>query len=87
MNIKWNNLIAAILGMVAVIFALRHKDSCQSALDSIDRMGPSNSMDDRFVGFMVLGLIGVVIVAIVKILTHSRPGDRRGRRDEPPPED
>jgi len=69
--------------MAALIFALRHQNSCEAALDSIDRMGQSNSPDDRFEGFMVLGLIGVVIVAIVKILTHSRPDDRR-RRDEPP---
>jgi hypothetical protein len=84
MNIRWNNIVAAILGMTALIFALRHKESCEAALDSINRLGQSNSTDDRFVGFMVLGLIGVCIVAIVKILTHSRPNDHRGRRDEPP---
>ena len=84
MNIRWNNIVAALLGMAALIFALRHQDSCKAALDSIDRMGPSNSPDDRFVGFMVLGLIGVIVVSIVKILTHSRTDDRRRRRDEPP---
>jgi len=73
-----------MLGLAAVIFALRHKESCEAALDSVDRMGASNSMDDRFVGFMVLGLIGVVIVAIVKILTHPRPDDRQRRRDDLP---
>ncbi len=84
MNIKWNNIFATGLGVAALIFALHHKQDCGAALDSINQMGPSNPPDERFAGFMVLGLIGVVIVAIVKILTHSRPNDRRGRRDEPP---
>ena len=84
MTPRWNNIIAAILGIAALIFALHHEESCQAVLGSIDRMGPSNSMDDRFVGFMVLGLIVVCVVATVKIQTHDRPNNRRGRRDEPP---
>ena len=51
-------------------------------MDAVKRMGQGNSSDQRFAGFMILGLIGVVIVAIVKILT-ARPNDRN-RRDEPP---
>lgn len=83
MNIRWNNIVAAILGMAALIFALRNKESCEAALDSINQLGPSNPPDERLAAFMVLGLIGICIVAIVKILA-SRPNDRRGRRDEPP---
>lgn len=84
MNIKWHNIIATGLGVAALIFALHHQEDCQVALDSINHTGSANPSDQRLAGFMVLGLIGVVIIAIVKILTHSRPNDRRGRRDEPP---
>lgn len=83
MNIRWNNIFATGLGVAALIFALHHKQDCGAALDSINQLGSANPPDERLAGFMVLGLIGVCIVAIVKILT-SRPNDRRGRRDEPP---
>ena len=33
MNIKWNNIFAAGLGVAALIFALHHKQDCGVALD------------------------------------------------------
>lgn len=84
MNIRGRNIGILILGIIIAILLLRHGHAVSGVVDDLRRIGPSNSMDERFVGFMVWGLIGVCIVAIVKILTHHRPNDRRGRRDDPP---
>ena len=84
MNFRWNRIIALALAIAAVLFAVRHGASCRAALDSIGHMGDNNSTDDRFVGFIVLGLIGAFVVAIVRIVIGDRSDSRGGRRDDPP---
>lgn len=84
MNFRWNNIIVAVLAMVILAFALRHGASCRAALETVASVAPHERVDDRFVGFMVLGVLAVTLVAIVKILTRNRPNDRQGRRDDPP---
>jgi uncharacterized integral membrane protein len=77
MKLRWNNIIVAILAVFILTLALRHGDSCRAALETVTAVAPHQSVDDRFVGFMVLGLVAVTVVAIVKILAQNR------RRDPP----
>lgn len=85
MNLRWNNIIAALIGIGVLIFVLGHIGSCRAALETIASVAPHERMDDRFVGFMVLGVIAVTLLSLVKtILNRNRSNDRRGRRDDPP---
>lgn len=79
MNVKWNNVIIAGFIVLILLMLSHYGPSCRAALDSIEHIGAQNSVEDRFVGFMVIGLIGIVIVAIVRVATRS--GADRNRRD------
>lgn len=86
MSLRWNNIILAALVAFILLAALRHADDCRSALATVQTLAPNGGADDRFVGFMLLGLLAVALVAIVKLLTQSR----RQNPPEPPrdpPED
>ncbi len=84
MKLKWNNIILAILATTVLFVALRHSSSCRAALETVGTLAPHEPVDDRFVGFMVLGLVMVALVAIVKVATRNRQQDRPERRDQPP---
>jgi hypothetical protein len=84
MNLRWNNIITAALAAIVLTFALRHCDSCRAALATVESLAPRGGADDRFVGFMVLGVLAVALVAIVKLLTQNRRQDPPERRRDPP---
>ena len=84
MTLKPHNIAVLIIAIIIALLLWRHGPAVSGALDAMNQLGPHNATEDRLAGFMVLGLIGVCIVAIVKILTHNRPHDRRGPRDDPP---
>jgi len=84
MNIRWNNIFAMALILAALILAARCGPATKAALGTITSVAPHEPVDDRFVGFLVLGLLMVTLVAIIKMLTRGRAHDRRDRRDDPP---
>lgn len=89
MKIHTRNIIAALFGIAILALITRHGESCRTALETINHVGGQAPVDDRFVGFMVLGLIGVCVVAIVRIVTREgstnnrrREGDRHGNQED-----
>ena len=84
MNLRWNNIIMAVLAVIALNLFLRHSKSLRAALNTVESVAPHGGADDRFVGFMVLGVLAVTVVAVVKLLTQNRLQNPPERRRDPP---
>ena len=69
--IKWNNIIAAALGITALILLLRYREQATAFLSTAKRIGPGNSPEDMTLGLIVIGFGGAVLVAIVRLLTSN----------------
>lgn len=87
MNIHWRNIGILIFSIIIAFLLLRHGHAVSGVADDLGRIGPGHSADEKTVGLLALGFIGVSLVAIVKLLTQSSPPDRRdrrhGRREDP----
>jgi hypothetical protein len=82
MKIHIGNIVAAFFALAVVVLAYRYGASCRAAFDTIDRMGSQSPGDDRFVGFMVIGLIGIFVVAIVRTVTQQGARENRRRHED-----
>jgi len=80
MNINWRNIGILIFALVIAFLLLRHGNAVSEIVGHPERIGPGHSAEEQTVGLLALGFIGVSMVAIVRLLTHSRPSDRRDRR-------
>ncbi len=69
--IKWNNVIAVALGATALIFLLRYREQAAAFLSTVKRIGPGNSPEDMTLGLIVIGICGVVLVAIVRLIVRN----------------
>jgi hypothetical protein len=65
------NLVAFLLTIVALVLLIRYRHPLGAFLVNLERLGPEHSHDEQAMGLMALGLIGVMVVAIVKILTKG----------------
>jgi len=72
MNIHWENLIAAILALGALALLVRYRHAVAAFLSGIERVGPGFNPDEQAMGLIAFGIIGAILVAIVKILTQKR---------------
>ena len=71
MKINSNTIVAAILGVVALVFLLRYQTPASAFISTVKRIGPGNSPEDMTLGLIVVGFAGAVLVAIVRILTNN----------------
>ena len=62
---------AVVLGMLllAGLLLLIHGDSMLAFLKSMQAIGPGNTDEDKAWGLVALSLVGILIVAVVRILT------------------
>ncbi len=72
MKIFWNRFLALIFAIIALVLFLKNRAAMGEFLSQTGRIGPGHSPDEITAGLIALGLVGVLIVAIVKILTHDR---------------
>lgn len=72
MNIHWQNVFVALFLIALLILLATEGRSIAAFLGSWRNLGPNHPSDERFVGMLAFGLIGVLIVAITKILTHHQ---------------
>lgn len=75
MEIKWSNVAAAGLLLVALVLGIRYSGILIGTVGSMGRIGPQYAPQDRTFGLLVLGLILVGVVAVVRLLVD------RGRKD------
>lgn len=79
MTIHWNRIIAFLLLVVGGIIALTTWRSIGAALRTLWAIGARHHHPDEQVhGLIVLGLLGVVLVGIVRILVTEN-SRRQGR--------
>jgi len=71
MQIRWNNIIALILLVIALVLAVNFLPSLIAFLGSMKDIGPGHTTDEKTVGLIAFGLVGILLVAVVKVLTHG----------------
>jgi hypothetical protein len=72
MKVHWHRIIGLILLVIALWLLLRHRQAIDAFLSSMKDIGPGHSADEKTIGLIAFGLVGVCLVAIVKILTRNR---------------
>jgi hypothetical protein len=70
LNIK--NIVAAGLALMGIIVFLRHRHEAVAFLSKAGQIGPGNSPQDMTAGLITIGICGVVLVAIVRLLVSNR---------------
>lgn len=77
MTIKWSNLLAFALAILAVVLTVRHGGDLRATVSTIGQLGPRYTIEEKTLGFCVLGVILVSLVAIVRlVLSNDRRNDR-----------
>jgi hypothetical protein len=71
MQIHWRNIIAAILAILILIGLVNCWPQITAALTSVRNISPGHTTEDKMTGLIMIGLIGAVLVAIVRILTSQ----------------
>ncbi len=69
--IKWNNILALALAILVVVLLIRHGPALAVALASMQAIGPGNSAEDKTLGLITLGIVGVCLVAIVRLVVRN----------------
>ena len=77
MEIKWPNVVAMGLAILAVVLAVRHQPAIHATLATVGDIGPGFSPEEQTRGLVVLGVILVSGVAIVRLLIEAN------RRNDP----
>ena len=72
MRILWSNVVVFLLAIVAVVVVVKMLPQIAAFLATMREIGPGNDPADQTLGLIAVGLTGVTIVAIVKILTNRR---------------
>ena len=70
MEIRWNNIFALILFIIAGVLLVKFLPAITSALATMKNIGPDHTADEKTVGLIALGFVGALLVAVVKILTN-----------------
>lgn len=72
MRIHWHNIIALILVIIAIVLFFKCWPEMTDTLATMKHLGPGHTVEDKTFGLLALGLIGAILVAVVKILTSGR---------------
>ena len=72
MQIRWNNIVALALAVLALIVAVKARHQILELLSSVKAIGPGSDPAERTLGILVLGLIAITTVAIIRILQNNR---------------
>jgi hypothetical protein len=68
-----HDMVAMVLVVLLILLLVNGCPQITTTLGTMNRIGPGYSMDDKVTGLITLGLIGAVLVAIVRILTRHDP--------------
>ena len=73
MKINWPNVVALLLAVTLTVVLIRNRKELAALLGTVTAIGPGHSTDEMTLGLITLGIIGVCLVAIVKILNRRDP--------------
>jgi len=71
MTTRWNNIIALILFVIALVLGVRFLPAIVGFLGSMNDIGPGHTTDEKTMGMMAFGLVAILLVAVVKVLTQG----------------
>jgi hypothetical protein len=74
MEVRGANVFAFALLLIALVAAFKMRHEIGAFFSTMGHIGPGHTPDEQVTGLIAAGLIGVLIVAIVKILTSGRKG-------------
>lgn len=75
--IRWNNVVLAGLLVAGVIVAIKGAPQIGAFLATADQIGVGNP-NDQVKGLLAVGLLGVIVVCVARILIQGTDqGDRK----------
>ncbi len=72
MQIRWHNIFALILFVVAVVLFIANRDQIVGFLMTMKDIGPGHSPEEQTIGLIALGLTLVSLLAALRIVLQSR---------------
>ena len=75
MEIKWPNVVAFALAILATVLAVRNRDALGATLHAVTHIGAEHSPEDRTLAFCILGVLLVTLVAVVKLVCQNNRRD------------
>lgn len=72
MKLNINNIVAAALALVGIVFFLRHRHEALAFFSKVEQIGPGNSPQDMTAGLIAIGVCGAILVAVVRLLASNR---------------
>jgi len=84
MNLRWRNIAILILALFLGFVLLRHGRVVGAVVGHIEHIGPGHDSDEQTLGLLALGIIGVTVVAVFRLLTNHRPPGPRPPGPENP---
>lgn len=75
MEIRWANIFALILLVIAGVLLIKNANEISGFLMAMKDIGPGHTTEEKTIGLVAFALVGVLIIAMVKILAqHSSDG-------------
>lgn len=71
MRIHWHNVVIVFLAGTVLVLLVRGCSPLSAVVNDVPHIGPGHSWEEKTVGLIVLGFIGLCLVAIVRLLTHN----------------
>lgn len=76
MEIKWPNVVTFVLVTAGVVLAVWQRNTLGIAVAGLGHIGPGHTPEEKFHGFLVLGILAVVFVAVVRLVLNSQEGGK-----------
>lgn len=74
MQIRWHNIFALILFVVAVVLFIANREQIVGFLVSMKDIGPGHSPGQQTIGLIAFGLTLVSLLAALRIVLQDRSG-------------
>lgn len=72
MRINAKNLAVALMAITVSIVFVRNRHEAIAFVSTAERIGPGNTPQDMTCGLLTIGICGVTLVAIVRLLSQNR---------------
>lgn len=68
-----DSIIAMVLVIIVIVLLVNAWPQITATLATMHRLGRGHSSDDKVTGLVTIGLIGALLVAVVRILNKHNP--------------
>lgn len=72
MKIRWARVFAGFFAVTALVLWVRHRRALSATWDAMFRLGPGQPEEDKLVGLTALALIGICVLAVVRLVSRGR---------------